>query len=155
LNGGGKTDYCEVTPQSIWPITKSLLKSDGPRAPTAIHGPLGLNFLPLGKANAVSDCLEYQFTPHELCDENHEWWVEAGVQALLEEYDHVTWHIEEKCLLNVIQFGFRARHRTTLQCMRLTDHVTPNFNNKLCTAAVFLDIAKAFDATWHPGLMYK
>jgi hypothetical protein len=39
--------------------------------------------------------------------------------------------------------------------MRLTDHVTLNFNNKMSTAAVFLDIEKAFDTTWHPGLLYK
>jgi hypothetical protein len=25
----------------------------------------------------------------------------------------------------------------------------------MSTAAVFLDIAKAFDSTWHPGLLYK
>jgi hypothetical protein len=54
-------------------------------------------------------------------------------------------HIEERGLLNASQFGFRARHSTTLQCMRLTDHVTLNFNNKMSTAAVFLDIEKAFD----------
>jgi hypothetical protein len=53
------------------------------------------------------------------------------------------------------QFGFRARHSTTLQCMRLTDHVTQNFNNNMSTAAVFLHIEKAFDTTWHPGLLYK
>jgi hypothetical protein len=29
-------------------------------------------------------------------------------------------HIEEKGLLNASQFGFRARHSTTLQLMRLT-----------------------------------
>jgi hypothetical protein len=39
--------------------------------------------------------------------------------------------------------------------MRLTDHVTLNFDNKMSTAAVFLDIEKAFDTTWHPGLIYK
>jgi hypothetical protein len=27
-------------------------------------------------------------------------------------------HIEERCLLNAGQFGFRARQSTTLQCMR-------------------------------------
>jgi hypothetical protein len=32
---------------------------------------------------------------------------------------------------------------------------TLNFNNKICTAAVFLDIEKAFDTMWHPGLLYK
>jgi hypothetical protein len=64
-------------------------------------------------------------------------------------------HIEERGLLNANQFGFRARHSTTLQFMRLTDHVTLNFNNKMSTAAVFLDIEKAFDITWHHGLLYK
>jgi hypothetical protein len=39
--------------------------------------------------------------------------------------------------------------------LSLTDHVTLNFNNNMSTAAVFLDIEKAFDTTWHPGLLYK
>jgi len=34
------------------------------------------------------------------------------------------------------------------------DHVTLNFNN-VSTAAVFLDIVKAFDTTWHAGLLYE
>jgi hypothetical protein len=38
--------------------------------------------------------------------------------------------IEERRLLNASQFGFRARHSTTLQCMWLAD-------NKMSTAAVF------------------
>jgi hypothetical protein len=42
-----------------------------------------------------------------------------------------------------------------LQSMRLTDHVTLNLNNNMSTAAVLLDIEKAFDTTWHPGLLYK
>jgi hypothetical protein len=64
-------------------------------------------------------------------------------------------HIEERVLLNASHFGFRAHHRTTLQCMRLTDHVTLNFNNNMSTAAVFFDIEKTFDTTWHLGLLYK
>jgi hypothetical protein len=39
--------------------------------------------------------------------------------------------------------------------MRLADHVTLNFNNKMFTAVVLLEIEKAFDTTWHPGLLYK
>jgi hypothetical protein len=39
--------------------------------------------------------------------------------------------------------------------MRLTDHITMNFNNNMSTAAVFLDIEKAFDTTGQPGLLYK
>jgi hypothetical protein len=64
-------------------------------------------------------------------------------------------HIENKGLLSASQFGFRARHSTTLECMRLTDHVTLNFNYKISTAELFFDIEEAFDATWRPGLLYK
>jgi hypothetical protein len=67
---------------------KSLLKRDRLRAPTAIHGPLGLKFLPLEKASVIVDCLENQFTPHDLCEENHELRLEARVQALLEAVDN-------------------------------------------------------------------
>jgi hypothetical protein len=54
-------------------------------------------------------------------------------------------HVKVSDLLNANQFGFRARHSTTLQCMRLTDNVTLNFDNNVSTAAVFLDIEKAYD----------
>jgi hypothetical protein len=59
-------------------------------------------------------------------------------------------HIGERNLLNASQFGFRARHSTILQCtrMRLADHVTLHFKNNMSTAAVFLDIEKAFYTTW-------
>jgi hypothetical protein len=39
--------------------------------------------------------------------------------------------------------------------MRLAGHITLDFNNKIPTAAVFLDIEKAFDTTWHSGLLYN
>jgi hypothetical protein len=57
--------------------------------------------------------------------------------------------------LNASQFDFCAHHSTTLQCMRLADHLTLHFNNNMSTAAVFLDIEKALDTTWQPGLLYK
>jgi hypothetical protein len=64
-------------------------------------------------------------------------------------------HVEKRGLLNTSQFGFHACHSTALQCMKLMDHVTLNFNNKMSTAALFLDIKKAFDITWHTGLLCK
>jgi hypothetical protein len=64
-------------------------------------------------------------------------------------------YIEEKGLINASQFGFRARHSTTLQCVRLMGHVTLNFNSNMSTAAVFLDIEKAFDTMWLISLLYK
>jgi hypothetical protein len=39
--------------------------------------------------------------------------------------------------------------------MRLTDHVTLDFNNNISTAAAFLDIEKAFDTIWDTGLQYN
>jgi hypothetical protein len=39
--------------------------------------------------------------------------------------------------------------------MRLADHITLNFNNNMSAAAVFLDIEKTFDKTWHSGILYK
>jgi hypothetical protein len=85
-----KTNNTEITPEAIWPIVKSLLKRDGPRAPTAIHALSGLNFHPSEKANATADCLENQFTHHDLCDENHERREEARVQIPLEAADSKT-----------------------------------------------------------------
>jgi hypothetical protein len=42
---------------------------------------------PLEKAKSNADCLEKQFTPHDLCEENHERQVEARVQDLLKAVD--------------------------------------------------------------------
>jgi hypothetical protein len=72
-----KPTNTEVTPQAIWPIAKSLANRDERRAPTAIHGPSGPKFQPVDEANAIADCLEKQFTPYKLCDENHERQVEV------------------------------------------------------------------------------
>jgi hypothetical protein len=85
---GTKIGNTEVTPQATWPIAKSLLKRDGPRAPTAIHGSSGLKFLPSDKANAIAGCLDTQFTPRGLCNGNYERRVEARVQAELEDVDN-------------------------------------------------------------------
>jgi hypothetical protein len=83
-----KIGNCELTPQAIWPIAKSLMNRDRPRAPTVIYGPTGLKFHPLEKANAIANCLENQFAPHDLCDYNQERRVEARVQALLKTVDN-------------------------------------------------------------------
>jgi hypothetical protein len=51
----------------------------------------------------------------------------------------IVWrHIEERGLFNVSQFGFRACHSITRQCMRLTDYFTLNFNSNM-SMAVILD----------------
>ena len=53
------------------------------------------------------------------------------------------------------QFGFMPTHSTTHQVLRLVEHITQGYNSRLSTLAVFLDVHKAYDSTWHSGLFYK
>jgi hypothetical protein len=62
-------------------------------------------------------------------------------------------YIEERSIFNAGQIGFRARHSTILQCVRIKEHLTLNFYNNMSMAAVFWDIEKTFDTTWHAGLL--
>jgi hypothetical protein len=80
---------------SLWPVTKSLMKRDLPKAPTAIHCSLGYKFHPLEKCNMTVDCLENQFTPHYLYKENHELQVESRVETLL-KYIQTVSHVAYK-----------------------------------------------------------
>jgi len=58
-------------------------------------------------------------------------------------------------LLRDGQFGFRPKQSTALQLARLVERVSRKFGEKRITGAVFLDLAKAFDTVWVPGLLYK
>jgi hypothetical protein len=101
-----RIDITEITPQAIWPIGTSLLKRDVPRALTAIYGPSGLKFYSSEKVNAISDCLEAQFTHHDFCDENHDGQVEASVQTLHEPVDSKTpQRIRPRVLQKLINFS--------------------------------------------------
>jgi hypothetical protein len=234
------------------------MKRDGPKAPTAVHGPLEITYHLNKKANMIVDCLENQFTSHNLCDKtmSDRWRPEPKLCSHLQTTPHweklrpcdihklanllklrkacgpngianeclqhlprrplvrlshlfnhclqlyhfskpwketkvitlskpsknpkfpknlclisllsttgnlfkkailkiVQRHIHERGLLNASQFCFHARHCMTLKCMRLTNHVTLNFNNNVSTAAVFFGTEKAFDTTWHLGFVYK
>ncbi|XP_047994512.1 uncharacterized protein LOC125232773 [Leguminivora glycinivorella] len=64
---------------------------------------------------------------------------------------HLTPHIQPRDE----QFGFRPEHSTTLQLARVLHQAAAAFNKKEHTVAVFLDMEKAFDRVWHPGLLYK
>lgn len=70
-------------------------------------------------------------------------------------YTRLLAETEELNLLPQHQFGFRSRHSTTHQIIRLTEHINQQMNISTPTAAVYLDIEKAFDRVWHPGLVYK
>lgn len=43
----------------------------------------------------------------------------------------------------------------TTQLVKLIDDLVINTNNNRHTAAIFLDMEKAFDRVWHDGLIHK
>lgn len=63
--------------------------------------------------------------------------------------------IEEKHLIPDEQFGFRQRYSTEGQALRLAEGIYNNIEYKKHTAALFMDISKAFDKVWHDGLILK
>ena len=57
--------------------------------------------------------------------------------------------------LNKEQAGFRQNKSTNDKIFELTQIAIQAKNRKRYTAAIFLDIEKAFDKIWHNGLIYK
>jgi hypothetical protein len=53
------------------------------------------------------------------------------------------------------QFGFRAKHSTLDALMFLDHQVRIAFKAQKHMSVAFLDISKAFDRTWHAGLLYR
>jgi len=69
-------------------------------------------------------------------------------------YIQIIKHLESEKIINE-QFGFRPRHSTVTQLMRITEHFALEINKKRYTAMILLDLQKAFDLVWHQGLLYK
>ena len=56
---------------------------------------------------------------------------------------------------NENQYGFREKRSTVKQLLKVVFDITNNLNMNLSTAALLLDIEKAFDAVWNDGLILK
>jgi hypothetical protein len=50
-----KLTNTELTPQTVWPIAKSLTNRNGPRVPSDNQGLSGLKYHRVDKANAIAD----------------------------------------------------------------------------------------------------
>ena len=67
----------------------------------------------------------------------------------------ILYEVSGRGLLRNEQFGFRLKHSTSLHLARLVERVCRSFDEKRLNGAVFLDVAKAFDAVWVDDLLYK
>jgi hypothetical protein len=85
------------------------MKRDGPKVPTAVHGPTGITYYRNEKANAIANCLEKQFTSHDLCDENHERRVKTKVQGLLASVDDTPLGKVRSCEINKLANSLKLR----------------------------------------------
>ncbi|GBM86694.1 putative RNA-directed DNA polymerase from transposon BS [Araneus ventricosus] len=53
------------------------------------------------------------------------------------------------------QFGFTPKLSANNQLLSVVEHINEGKNSNLATAAISLDIAKAFDKVWIEGLIHK
>ncbi|GFS97291.1 RNA-directed DNA polymerase from mobile element jockey [Trichonephila clavipes] len=74
---------------------------------------------------------------------------EKIISARLNDY------LERNNILTPEQHGFRPRLSTSHQLLRVVEYIKDATDRNQYTAAVFLDIQKAFDRVWHTGLLYK
>ena len=64
-------------------------------------------------------------------------------------------YLTERNILNPCQSGFRSKHSTNTTLLDVSDHILKNMNDGKATAAIFLDLKKAFDTVNHRLLIEK
>ena len=81
----------------------------------------------------------------------------SGLSKILDKLilAEFTTHCDTNNLLPDFQFGFRKGHSTDHALTHVTNYIKGGFDSKKSTAVLSFDIEKAFDRTWHNGLIYK
>jgi hypothetical protein len=64
-------------------------------------------------------------------------------------------YLNDNNLISDKQSGFRAKHSTIDQIVRLQTSITNAFHKSQKVLGVFVDIEKAFDMVWRKGLLHK
>ncbi|OXU19992.1 hypothetical protein TSAR_005064 [Trichomalopsis sarcophagae] len=69
--------------------------------------------------------------------------------------DRLNKFTEVKEILPDFQHGFRSRHGTCHQLLRVSELLANSFNKRSHTSMLLLDAKQAFDRVWHDGLIHK
>ena len=64
-------------------------------------------------------------------------------------------HLEKCGLFSDFQYGFRSSRSTADLWTVVSDRIVKAFNRFGATWTAALDISRAFDRVWHPGLLHK
>ena len=70
-------------------------------------------------------------------------------------YNRLVEFMEKNDLLSNSQYGFRKHHATHHAILDIMNQIHSNFDNKLYTCSVFLDLKKAFDTLCYNILLKK
>ena len=65
------------------------------------------------------------------------------------------WLLDSLKNLSYFQYGFRISRSTAVLLTGESDRIARAFNRSGATLAVSVDICKAFDRVWNPGLLHK
>ena len=70
-------------------------------------------------------------------------------------YDNLYLYINENNFISDMQSGYRRGDSTIKQLLSITNDIYKSFDQNKEIRAVFLDISRAFDRVWHPGILFK
>ena len=70
-------------------------------------------------------------------------------------FDPIYNHLNSNGLISKHQSGFKPGDSTINQLLAITHSIYKSFEDGCETRALFLDISKAFDKVWYPGLLFK